>query len=151
MNGDASFLTGIDGDETGTGLESPDIDVYRYTGGVVGRLTPRESPWSVTANLGAGGVTYDSDEFEGGAVFNPATGERTDDFSQTYFSTTGGLKIGYDLSERLAVFAGGQAYLDFTDEDDTAVFGTVVPAEADADGFDTAWSLPVQAGVKIRF
>lgn len=151
VNGDAGLLTGLDADETGSGFESPDLDLYRYTGGVVARLTPRETRWDVTANLGAGGATYSSDDFAAGTLVNPVTGEAVQDFSSTYFSTTGGLKIGYDVTERVAVFAGGQAYLDFADEEDTAIFGEVAPQEVEPGGFDTAWTIPLQAGVKIRF
>jgi hypothetical protein len=151
VNGDAGLLTGLDADETGSGFESPDLDLYRYTGGVAARLTPRETRWDVTANLGAGGATYSSDDFAAGTLVNPVTGEAVQDFSGTYFSTTGGLKIGYDVTERVAVFAGGQAYLDFADEEDTAIFSEVAPQEVEPGGFDTAWTIPLQAGVKIRF
>lgn len=151
VNGDAALLTGLDADETGTGLESPDVDLYRYTGGVVARITPPENRWDVTANLGAGGATYSSDDFVGGPLVNPVSGEAVEDFSETYFSTTGGVKVGYDVTDRVTVFAGGQAYLDFADEDDTAIFNQVAPADVDADGFDTSWTIPIQAGVKLKF
>ena len=142
LNGDLGLLSGLDADETGTSSESPDIDVWRYTLGIVGRITPPASRWDITANLGAGGVSYSSDEFEGG----PVAGQ---DLSETYFSGTGGVRIGYDVTPSIGLFVGAQAYYDFLDEDDTAAFAQAVPSEVD-EGLESGWTFPIQGGIKIK-
>lgn len=147
VDGDVGILSGSD--ELATAAEAPDTRLWHYNGGVEVELTqPGASRWDVTANLAGGGTTFSSDDFEP-AVTNPVTGETVTDFSETYFTANGGLKIGYDVTPSVNVFAGGQWYLAFTDEEDTAVFSALSPSEIDA--FDTASEIPITAGVRVKF
>ncbi|MDT8436225.1 MAG: outer membrane beta-barrel protein [Gemmatimonadota bacterium] len=139
LSGGAEILSGVDADAAGP--EAPDINLYHYNlGAVFHVLEPGMSRWSVDVNAGAGATTFDSDSF--------TTTAGTDDFSETYFTANGGLRIGYDVTPRVNVFVGGQVYLIFADEDDTAQLAAL---RTDVDAFDTVASIPVEAGVAIRF
>lgn len=83
------------------------------------------------------------------AVVNPVTGNTVTDFSETYFTANGGLKVGYDVTPSVNVYAGGQWYLAFTDEEDTAVLSSLSPSEINA--FDTASEIPIVLGVRASF
>jgi hypothetical protein len=145
-DGDVAILSGAD---LATGEQAPDTRLWHYNGGVEVALTPPgESRWDVTANVGGGATTFSGDDFEP-AVVNPVTGETVTDFSETYFTANGGLKVGYDVTPRVNVYAGGQWYLAFTDEEDTAVFSSLSPSEINA--FDTASEIPIVLGVRASF
>ena len=98
-----------------------DLDLWHYDAGVeVALLPPGRSPWSLTLDLGAGASTFD---FE------------TSESTETYFTTSGGLRVGYALTPMLDVYVGGDAHLMFADEEEV--------------GVDTGWSLPVTAGIEL--
>jgi len=140
IDGDADILSGSDSGVSGS--SAPDLNIFHYGGGVaVSLLEPGSSRWNLAVNVGAGAATFDSDTFSANGV--------SQDFSETYFSTNGGLRIGYDLSSRVNLYASGQAYLMFTDDADTAIFGQV-SSEVDPSGFDTAWTIPLTAGLAIQ-
>ncbi len=130
-------------DSQGPGPAVPDMNVYHYNLGLgYALLNPKTTNWTLDTNVGAGGSTIDLDEFTVSGV--PV------DFSETYFSLNGGLKLGYNLSPSVNLFIGSQAYLMFTDEQDTALLSVLSP-ELDPAGFDTAWTFPVTAGFAIYF
>lgn len=138
IDGDVDLLSGVDSD--GSGPEAPDMNIYHYNAGLTFRLlNPDTNRWALDANLGAGLSTLDADSFE--------LGGETVDFSETYFTANGGLKLGYEITPRVSVFLGGQAYLIFADEEDTAVFSLL---RDDVEPFDTAWTFPVTVGLAIR-
>ncbi len=119
------------------------MNVYHYNLGLgYALLNPETTNWTLDANVGAGGSTIDLDEFTVSGV--PV------DFSETYFSLNGGLKLGYNISPSVEVFTRSQAYLIFTDEQDTALL-SVLSSELDPAGFDRAWTFPVTAGFAIYF
>ncbi len=139
LDGDVDFLSGVDAD--GSGLEAPDLNIYHYTAGLEVKLLDSEaSPWHLDANVGAGASTLDFDDFT--VAGTPI------DFTETYFTATGGLKLAYAVSRNVDVFLGGQAFLLFTDEDDTAVF-SALRSDIDPNGFDNAWTFPITAGLRI--
>lgn len=105
-------------------------------GDVVAQELPR---WSFEGQGGVAIPVSNLADFQVGDVVN--------EFSETYFTANGGLRVGYDIGENLNVFVDGQAYLMFTDEEDTAVFEAFDPG---IDAFDTAWTIPVTAGLRIR-
>lgn len=101
--------------------QGSDLDLWHYDAGVeVALLPPRRSAWSLTLDLGAGASTFD---FE------------TSETTETYFTTSGGLQVGYALTPMLDVYVGGDAHLMFADEEEV--------------GVDTGWSLPVTAGLEL--
>jgi hypothetical protein len=141
LDGDADVLSGVDA--SGSGPEGPDVTIYHYGAGLqYALLAPGVNRWAIDVNLGAGASTFDVDEFSvgGGPV----------DFSETYFTANGGLQVGYAVTPSVNVFGRGQAYLMFTDEDDTAVFNAI-NSDVDPAGFDSAWTIPLSVGVAIRF
>lgn len=141
LDGDADILSGTDDEVSGS--SAPDMNIYHYGAGLgLAILDPSRSRWALDVNVGAGGSTFDVDTFSAGGS--------TVDFSETYVTTYGGLTIGYDVSPNVSVFTRGQAYLALTDEEDTAVFSQI-SSEIDAGGFDTAWTIPITAGISFRF
>lgn len=141
IDGDVDILSGLD--SSGTGPEGPDATIYHYGAGLqYALLDPATNRWAIDVNLGAGASTFDVDDFSAGG--DPV------DFSETYFTANGGVQVGYDVTPTVNVFGRGQAFLMFTDEDDTAVFSAFSP-DIDPAGFDTAWSIPLSVGVAIYF
>lgn len=139
VDGDADLLSGKDA--SGTGPAGPDINLYHYGAGLEFALVqPGASRWGIDVNVGAGATTFDSDEFD---VMGTMV-----DFSETYFTANGGLTLGYQVSERINVFVGGQAFIMFADEDDTAIF-SAINSELDPAGFDNVVTIPLTAGFKI--
>ncbi len=140
FHGDVDILSGVDAD--GSGPEAPDANIYHYTAGLDVRLLDSESsPGHLDANIGFGYSTLDFDDFA-------VTGTPID-FTETYFTTTGGLKLAYAVSRNVEVFGGGQAFLMFTDEDDTVVF-SALRSDIDPNGFNNAWTFPITVGLRIR-
>lgn len=133
VDGDLDLLSGKD-DVAG----APDINLWHYNAGVEVNLAPPASPWDLTLNIGGGLSTVDSDEF-----LDDAT---TTELSETYFTGNGGLLVGYDVSSNVNVFARGQWYLIFSDEEDTAPLAGLIGE----DGFDTLNSLPITVGLRIK-
>lgn len=161
VGGDASLLTGADrdlsqdaaADGTRVFIDVPDMDLYHYTAGLEILVTPRESPLEVRFGGGLGASTIQTDEFPSSFIAGlPENVQAPEDgeFSQTDFTLDGRVQVGYDVSPRINVFAGTRAYLAFPSADETEFFHQAVE-EADAQGFSTAWDLPLHAGVKIGF
>lgn len=140
LGDDSELAPGV----TTEGGDAPDMNVYHYSAAFVVDLASATSPWDLQVNVGGGGTTYDSDEFSVGG----ANAAALESFSETYASASGGVKLGYDLSRAVNVFVGGQAYLAFPEEEDT---GRLAQLSPEAQTFDTAWTFPVLAGVKVEF
>lgn len=139
VDGDVDLLSG--NDASGTGPEGPDINLYHYGAGLEYALVqPGASRWGIDVNVGAGATTFDADEFD---VMGTMV-----DFRETYFTANGGLTLGYQISERINIFVGGQAFIMFADEDDTAIF-SAINSELDPAGFDNVVTNPLTAGFKI--
>lgn len=137
VDGDVDFLTGSD-DAPG----APNLRLWHYGAGVsVNLLDPDRTRWTLLVDAGAGATTMDSDDFPAEAV------GQEDSFTETYFQLNGGLQVGYLVTERVNLFAGGRANVAFTDEEDTALLTQFLGT---AEGFDTAWTIPIVAGIEIR-
>lgn len=138
VDGDLEILNGADLE---SGTEAPDLTLWHYNAGAeLSVLEPGATRWTVLVNGAAGATTIDSDDF--GGVSGGS------DFNQTYFSLNGGLELGYDVTRQLNLYAGGQIYVIFADEDDTAAFAALSP---EVDAFSTAVSFPISGGVKYSF
>lgn len=142
-----SFLQGADASSAGRPM--PNMTIYRVHGGAEVLLLSPSSRMRVAAGLGAGAATYDTEVYER-TVENPATGQVEGDFNHTWFTTSGRLKVLYAVAPRADVFVAGAARASLADEDATAVFGVFDPA-AGTRGTDVIWTLPVTAGVQLRF
>ena len=118
-NADFGFHPGA---EISPGIDGPDVDVFHYVAGVGYMLTPPESPFYASINLGAGALNF--------AVDAPG------DPSFTYFAINAGGELGYWLNDNVAIFFSPQGDIAFSDE-----------AEV---GTDNSWVWPVSAGIEIR-
>ncbi len=128
LDGDVEVLTG-DGN-------APDMRLWHYTVGLgYDFLASRNTPWSAVLNGGLGFTTIDTDSFQGRS------------FNETYFAINFGAKVAYNITPRIDVFASSMGYVTFADDDDTVFFENIPGGTA----FDTVFSVPVTAGISIRF
>lgn len=129
------------GDSPAGGDQAPSLNLYHYNAGVEVELTPpRTGRFDVTANVAGGATTWDTDEFT-------ANGSQAE-LSETYLTANGGLEAGYQVTRNLNVFLGGQWYLQFTDEAETR---SLAQTAGLTEGFDTASTIPVYAGLELNF
>lgn len=145
IDGEVDLLSGLDagGDRSAT----PDVELWRALAGVDVRVLPAESPLEVTASVGGGLTSYNTAVFPD-IVFEPGTGAPVGDFAATYPTASGGLEVGYAATPSLEAFASGSWTVMLADEDETAIFGQLRPGTG---GFDRASTVPVTAGVRLRF
>lgn len=116
----------------GGGGQGPaaDLKLWHVTGGVeLQLLDPRMTYWTLALH-GGGGIT----------AFDPDPGE-----GHTYGTGWTGLSLGYRFSSEASFVAGVRAYALFVDEADFQ----------DATSFDvqsgTLWTVPITAGLRLRF
>lgn len=154
VGGDASLFQGKDQDPSeGIAIDVPDIEMYHYTAGVQVRATPRDVPFALRFGGGVGATSISSDPFPSGFVDGLPLGvEAPEDgeLSTTELTFQGNLTAGYDVSPRFSVFVGSRPYVALTDREETQFLHEAVDS-VDERGFDTAWDLPIHAGVKIDF
>lgn len=138
LDGDVGIFTGAD--DFGA---VPDLRLWNYNGGAeVSILDPAATRWTLTANIGAGATTIDTDDFA------PGGGDDAD-FTETYFALNGGLRVGYDVTDNVNLFLGGQSYVTFTDEVDFARLAALTPA-LEGEEVDSVWSIPLYAGIRVN-
>lgn len=146
-SGGVEMFSGADAADLSGGLAAPDMTLIHFGAGLAFRLSPPdETNWDVSVSIEGGGTSVSTDDFPEGAV----TPEGETDFSNTYFSLSPGLRIGYLFGERFELFFRSQPWFALADSEDTAVFGQF-DQSLPADGFEDVWSLPVTAGVQIGF
>lgn len=140
----------VDGDWQGLGSgedltdrEAPDIDLWHATAGLeLGLTDSRTSSADVSLNLGGGFTVFDAGTFEN------AVGQLID-FSETYFHLNGGVRLGTSPDTPVGFFVSGQAFVVFTEEEDTSAFSEF--AEGGFEAVDTAISFPLTAGIRLNF
>jgi hypothetical protein len=144
LRGDFDAILLNDGKDEFDVILSPPMDLIYFGGGFevnFGRPIWQDVPFTFSVNVGAGVMSMNVDEtFDAG---HPAAA-----FDERYFTLNGGARLGYQVSNRLNIFAQGQSYLIIADENDTQVFMDPV---AGIEPFDTAWVVPVTAGVRLTF
>ena len=118
-NADFGFHPGA---EVSPGTDGPDVDVFHYVVGVGYLLTPPESPFYASVNLGAGALNF--------AVDAPG------DPGFTYFAINAGGEVGYRLNESVSMFLSPQGDIAFSDEEEV--------------GTGDSWVWPITAGIEIR-
>jgi len=119
----------------------PDMEIWHYLAGVEFRLTPRVSPWDVSVDAEGGGTTV-------GTTDSPAL-EGTD-FTHTYLTGSGGLRVAYRLSPLVDLFADGAIDVMDMKKSQTSVFA-LTSSQVSPDGFGAGVTLPVQVGIQIGF
>lgn len=139
-DGDLAFQPGRD---VGAGRVAPDLTEFRYTGGVEVRFTePEVEDWYTVLGLGLGAVSMNTDSFR-------LPGGQTVDFSSTYLTTYGAVRIGYRVSPHVAFSLRGRLYLTAMDRADTQVFRALSPGQVEV--LEDEWTLPVQLRTEITF
>jgi hypothetical protein len=122
----------------GDGVVMPRAYLWHYHAGLeLDVLSGPETPWRVRLRGGAGGTTYDTENFR----------SRKADFFDSYFSASGGLSAGRRVGERLEMGVIGQAFFTFTDKDRTAELAAESPRILTP--FSKASSFPV--GLYLRW
>lgn len=142
---DVQFLSGATDD---VGNTFPDMRmVHAGVGGELNlfggydvRDDPDPTPVTATFRLGLGVSDLDTEDTLDGGAPAPLV------FEHTYLSFQGGATAGYQVTPRVNVFVGSTAHLILTDLEDTRALAGRSP---DVDVFDTAWSVPVHAGVRF--
>jgi hypothetical protein len=144
-DGDLQFASGASDD---LGNTYPDMRLLQAgIGGEVNlfsgydvRDAPRPDPFTATFRLGLGLSSLDTEDAA------DAGGPAPVSFEHTYFNVQGGVMAGYQAAPRVNVYVGSKVYLILTDRADTQVLAAV---SSEVDPFDTAWSVPLHAGVRI--
>lgn len=119
----------------------PDMNAFHYTLGATVNVLDPEQRLNVRANVAGGGTTLDTEMF-----LTPD--DMLSELSETYASVNGGLRVGYDVTSQVNVFARGQAHLVLADEDDTQVLASL---SEDVQSFDEIWTFPTTVGLEISF
>lgn len=130
LDGNVDFLQGKD-EQPG----APTIRAWHYTGGFEVHLTePSDPGLSFVFDLGAGGMTFNSDEF---------AGQR---FRDTNFQVKGGARVGVNVSPVVNLFVGGAARMIMANEDANQNLSNFYGVEP----FETVWTFPLEGGLRIN-
>ena len=139
LRGDVDMLQG-------TRLSShkaPNVRLWRYGAGIETRILPVQAGrWALTADLGVGATTMDTDEFT-----SPDNQSRRD-FTETYFTSGAGIRLQYEVNSRVSTHLGAGAQWASTNPDETRALQAIDPTRIRQ--FSSAWSVPVTMGVKVR-
>lgn len=128
---------------TGIRADDPDTNLIHYTGGVAYDIVdPTTRPLSLTARLGAGATTVDSDPVGEPTVTEPV------ELGSTSFSAVGAVRAAYDLSTRITFFGSAGARYFGVDEAETR---RLANALSGVESFGSAWTFPLAAGLKVGF
>ena len=122
---------------------SPPMDLLTIGGGFevnFDRPWDQDLPFTFRVHVGAGLTQMKAD-----ADFDPLLVQGA--FDESYPSVYGGAGLGYQVSEIVNVHVQASALLILVDAVDTFVFSQGTAGEVEP--FDTAWSFPITAGVRI--
>jgi hypothetical protein len=96
----------------------PRTFLWHLQGGAEVDVTnPETSMWLLRLRGGAGATVYDTDRFTAGS----------DDFVETFFSTSAGVSLGHKVTESLEVGGFGKFNVVFTDKDDLREISNMNP------------------------
>lgn len=136
-DGELAFNPGEDFGAT----EAPDLTQFRYTGGVEMRFTEADVPsWYTVLGVGAGAVSMGTDDFV-------LPGGDLAEFTATYFTAYGALRVGYRVNPRLSFSLRSRLYLTTMNREETDEFGAVTGGAVN--GFEEEWTLPTQLRVEF--
>lgn len=131
----------------GEGRDVPNLSLTHGHAGVnlrVAEPAPTGFTFDVQGLVGASVASSERDAYstgQGGAVIV--------DLSTVYPSVVGGVSAGYQFTSRVRAFVGGQAFLIFSDEDETVPFSRL--GEGDAQGMSSITSFPLTLGLQFEF
>lgn len=141
---DVGFLQ-EDHDLAGQAL--PPMNALNVNGGVevaFDRPDFQDFPLTTTVNLGLGLTRLSVDD-----TFTHGVSAAYNDFEHTYFTVNGGVKLGWQITETVNLFASGTSYLVFMSDKDTRILTEDPNLALAADPFETAWIFPVTLGGRV--
>jgi len=163
--GSFDFMSGKSGSNNFSSSDGagPDLRAWHYTAGFEYYITDPVSDLLFSFDLGAGGVTYDTDRFTvtgvdcsnpATACISPAPGATTSStYDQTYFAVNGGLTLGYNFSRTgannipmVTVFIAADAQVGFGKKEDSRALAAGYGVEP----FGTSIIIPVTLGIRIN-
>jgi hypothetical protein len=133
LDGDVEILQGIE-DEA---ARVPNHRLWHYHAGLEFQLLEDARSFFVQPRVGLGGTTVDAD-----VIDFPGGGEVPDEieFTETYFSLSAGLELGYQASSRVQVGLGSRGFVAFGEDEELARLTQLAPGVGN---FDQVSSLPV--------
>lgn len=142
VTGDVDYQL-LQGDREDAGVALPDMDVLSATGGLEIHFREPGNPWRGILSLGAG-------------VSSLRTAELLDDGTQapvvldaSAFTARGGLKLGFQATPSISLYLEPGVYLFVLERDLTEPFVIVAPGLEEP--FEFAWTIPLQAAIRIQF
>lgn len=142
VTGDVDYQL-LQGDREDAGVALPDMDVLSATGGLEIHFREPGNPWRGILSLGAGISTLQ-------------TAEQLDDGTQApvvldanAFTARGALKLGFQATPSISLFLEPGVHLYVLDPDLTEPFVIVAPGLEEP--FEFAWTIPLQAAIRIQF
>ena len=130
----------MDGRAVAPDRRLPDLKLFHYSLGVAADLLPPEDKVSVLTKVAFGLTRLDSDTFQIGRL--PAS-----DMSEDYFTAQGGLKVAYDLFDRVGLFVEGQARWVQSQSEDFLPLEAFDPQNLRP--LDNVVVIPVQLGLEV--
>lgn len=137
-DGEYRLLTGA---RTRDGVLLADMNSLAVTGGLEVHFIDPGTRWTGTLSLGAGIATLETEDTTDDGTAAPV------DADLTNVAFRGGSKLGYQVSDRLALYLEPAVYLVTFDRDETRAFDAVT---GDVSPFDVGWTIPLQAGVRFH-
>lgn len=129
-------------------IPGPDMTMTRLDVGLVFHAVQPDmgGGFWVDADVGGGYHILTTDDY---SIQVSDTGLETDlDLSDGYLGAKGGLTLGYDFTDAVSAFVGGDAYLVPADAEDLEPFSDLDEVD---DGPESHLSFPVQAGLRLHF
>lgn len=120
-----------------------DMNSLIATGGIEIHFLDPGTRWTGALSLGAGISTFDTDDTTDEGTAAPVS---LDDLTNLAFRS--GTKLGYQVTDRLDIYLEPAVYLTVFDREDTQLFDA---ASGNVSAFDVGWTIPVQAGARLRF
>lgn len=109
-------------------------------GGYDLRDDPHPQPFITTLRVGIGLTDFSTEETLDGGAPSPV------DFDPTELSFQGALAAGWQATPRVKVYVSSTVHMALTDRADTGAYAALSPQ---VETFDTAWVVPVRAGLRF--
>lgn len=152
IDGEADFLSGRTAAELGPNgpipaHDVPNLKLYHFGGGLEWlALDPATTKWRLSVHVGVGGTHLKTNDYPAGLT-DPAP--TTANFSKTYVSGYGGLRIGYQFQRSVGASVGTQVHYILTKSSDFRIFPQFDPTGTAL--FNDMWTMPIQGEITIHF
>lgn len=141
VDGNGSFLSGTDYPR---GIEGPDMQLYRVTGGAeVNLFDPKLTKWRFLVSGGAGWAFLSTDDLPQSDLIDSTEGVSTDGFALQL-----GAKFAYPLSGGTYLYVGADGYFhDIANNEDIRRLQRLNRPELG--NWKPAWTIPVTLGLRF--